>query len=242
MAQGLIQHSQVGLGYGCGIYEAPLPLPLYFNEPTGLATRENEIVLQTSYKCFLLIAVKAGYDQLLYKQLFVISNFAMWQVWQLIKVPKFYYTIIAFFFIFSHIKLPIDNFLTPVFDLIHQNGLNLTPYLKQTKGCSMNSAFFLKPHISNLYLKQWFEAKYNQQINTFSISQILSAKYSFFDFSQFATKKNLLKEKQHCPEHWPELEKALFDWLQCAEGSIAISQEVIREKARQFWPLLYPEK
>ena len=74
------------------------------------------------------------------------------------------------------------------------------------------------------------------------MSRILSAKYSYLDSPQSASNNSLLNEKRHRPEQWPELEKSLFDWIQHAEGSITISQEVIREKARQFWPLLYTGK
>lgn len=74
------------------------------------------------------------------------------------------------------------------------------------------------------------------------MSQILSAKYSYLDDPQSTSKDSLLNEKQHHPEQWPELEKSLFDWIQHTEGSITISQEVIQEKARQFWPLLYTGK
>lgn len=52
----------------------------------------------------------------------------------------------------------------------------------------------------------------------------------------------VLNDKRRRPEQWPELEKALFDWIQRAEERMPISQEVIREKARQFWPVLYPGK
>lgn len=54
--------------------------------------------------------------------------------------------------------------------------------------------------------------------------------------------ERLLNDKQHHPEQWPDLEQALFSWIQHAEERITISQEVIREKARQFWPALYPGK
>ena len=74
------------------------------------------------------------------------------------------------------------------------------------------------------------------------MSQILSVKYSYLDSPQSASNNSLLNEKQYCPEQWPELEKSLFDWIQHTEGSIIISQEVIREKARQFWLLLYTGK
>lgn len=97
----------------------------------------------------------------------------------------------------------------------------------------------LKPYLSNLELLQWFKSEYNQEINPSSITRILSTKYAYLDS---LSGERLLNNKRRRPEHWPQLEKALFDWIQRAEGQITISQEVLREKARQFWPVLYPDK
>lgn len=42
--------------------------------------------------------------------------------------------------------------------------------------------------------------------------------------------------------NWPELEKTLHKWIRLAENKTAITQELIRQKVRQFWPSIYPGK
>ena len=79
-------------------------------------------------------------------------------------------------------------------------------------------------HLSNLQLQQWFEAKYNQPINPSSISWILSVKYTNLDS---LSNEHLLNDKWCCPEQRLDLEQALFNWIQCVEEKITISQEVI---------------
>jgi hypothetical protein len=87
------------------------------------------------------------------------------------------------------------------------------------------------PQLSNLAIKQWFEDTYDQRISPASISEILSPKYTYLD----DLKKPLLKLKHYRRENWPELEVALFSWMQHAEHSIAVSREVLRQKADFFW-------
>lgn len=53
---------------------------------------------------------------------------------------------------------------------------------------------------------------------------------------------HLLNDKRRRTEEWPELEGAIYEWMQRAGSQISISQEVIREKARQYWPKIYPDK
>ena len=111
--------------------------------------------------------------------------------------------------------------------------------ISNNQKAALRAQHHLKPYLSNLQLQQWFEAKYNQPINPSSISRILSVKYTDLDS---LSNERLLNDKRRRPEQWPDLEHALFSWIQRAEERITISQEVIREKARQFWPALYPGK
>lgn len=94
----------------------------------------------------------------------------------------------------------------------------------------------LKPHLTRVQLQKWFEDEYKQRITLPSISRILSTK---FDWLQTANDFQL-DAKLHRIESWPELEVVLYQWIQLAGGQTAISQELVREKARQFWPSLYP--
>jgi hypothetical protein len=94
----------------------------------------------------------------------------------------------------------------------------------------------LKPYLSNKELGNWFYETYNQRVAPSSLTQILSAQYEFLDRIQ----THQIDDKRRRTENWPELETALFEWIQRAEGQITISQECIRLKAKQFWPEIYP--
>lgn len=87
------------------------------------------------------------------------------------------------------------------------------------------------PTFPNIELKRWFEAKYQQVISTSSVSEILSAKYTHLDNPINRTQS----QKRFRQEFWPELEDALFQWIQRAEATITISSYTIREKAEFFW-------
>lgn len=95
----------------------------------------------------------------------------------------------------------------------------------------------LKPHLTGLQIKKWFEEEYNQKITPPSISRILSSKYDWLDTAN----DTQLNAKRQRGESWPELEGALYEWIQRANTQLAVSQDAIRQKARQFWPSLYPE-
>lgn len=96
----------------------------------------------------------------------------------------------------------------------------------------------LKPYLTGIQLQKWFEEEYNQNITPSTISRTLSTNYNWLD----TAKDYQLDAKKHRAESWPELEQALYEWIQRAETQISVSQELVREKARQFWPSLYPEK
>nr|KMM72253.1 centromere binding protein Cbh2 [Coccidioides posadasii RMSCC 3488] len=89
----------------------------------------------------------------------------------------------------------------------------------------------LNPSLSNKALKQWFEALYKQKIALSSVSEILSKRYEHLDRPVNRTSN----QKRYRREHWPELETALYLWIQQAETSIKLSREVIRLKAEFFW-------
>lgn len=108
------------------------------------------------------------------------------------------------------------------------------PILNSQKA-ALRAQHQLKPHLSNIALKIWFETTYNQSINPSSVSRIISS-----DSASFDEATNRHQEKRRRTESWPELEKAIFEWTQRAEEHISISQEVIREKARQYWQTIYP--
>lgn len=111
--------------------------------------------------------------------------------------------------------------------------------ISNTQKAALRAQHHLKPYLSNLALKAWFEKTYNQTINQSSVSRILSAEFASLDDSSSASRYS---ENRRRIERWPELEKSLFEWIKHAEGTITISQGVIREKGKQYWPSLYPDK
>ncbi|KAL2699374.1 hypothetical protein AAEP93_009643 [Penicillium crustosum] len=72
------------------------------------------------------------------------------------------------------------------------------------------------PTFPNIELKRWFEAKYQQVISTSSVSEILSAKYTHLDNPINRTQS----QKRFRQEFWPELEDALFQWIQPEDTTI----------------------
>jgi hypothetical protein len=110
--------------------------------------------------------------------------------------------------------------------------------IPNSQKAALRAQHHLKPYLSHSQLQAWYKEAYKQKINLSSISRILSKEYAFLD----TIENHHLINKRRRTEHWPELEEALFEWIQQAEVQITISQEVIREKAKQFWPSIYPEK
>lgn len=96
----------------------------------------------------------------------------------------------------------------------------------------------LYPNASQKDLREWFEAKYRHSLSSGSISDILSNKYNHLDEDSSYPRES----KRQRRENWPELERALSEWIRHTESAIPISQEVIREKGKQYWPSLYPDK
>ncbi|EED22581.1 conserved hypothetical protein [Talaromyces stipitatus ATCC 10500] len=88
-------------------------------------------------------------------------------------------------------------------------------------------------HLTHQNLRKWFEDTYNQPIDRATVTRILSSKYAFIDELQ----EYQLKDKRHRVEQWPELEKAVMDWIRLAETEAPISQEAIRYKAQQYWDM-----
>ena len=94
-----------------------------------------------------------------------------------------------------------------------------------------------KPNYTLPELRNWFKSIYNQDVNESTISRALSSKYSFLDDNMT---HHRLDVKRRRLENWPDLEKAILSWIVKAERVIIISQEIVREKAKQYWPRIYP--
>lgn len=88
-------------------------------------------------------------------------------------------------------------------------------------------------------LAKWFEEKFNQKINMSTISRTLSSRYAFLDEMH----GKAVNGKRIRAENWPELESTLSEWIRRAKNQdLAVSQEILRQKARQYWPTIYPGK
>lgn len=103
--------------------------------------------------------------------------------------------------------------------------------ISNTQKAALRTQCQLRPHALNKDLQQWFQSTYSQTISLSSISEILSSRYSYLD----STENPYQNSKRRRPECWPELEKALYKWIQQAEGYISITGDVIREKVQFFW-------
>ena len=110
--------------------------------------------------------------------------------------------------------------------------------ISNSKKAALRAQNHLKPSLSDLHLQKWFEETYKQPIDPSTVSRVLSPRFVFLD----TLHTHQLSDKRRRTEQWPELDQTLFEWIQRAEGQITILQEVIREKARKFWPVLYPEE
>jgi DDE superfamily endonuclease/Tc5 transposase DNA-binding domain/Fission yeast centromere protein N-terminal domain len=105
---------------------------------------------------------------------------------------------------------------------------------------TLRSQHHSEPGMSYRELATWFEDKYDRKINLSSISRILSPHFAFLDNLQG---QHPLNGKRHRPENWPELEQALSEWVRRAKNqNMILSQEILRQKAKQFWPDIYPGK
>jgi DDE superfamily endonuclease./Tc5 transposase DNA-binding domain. len=92
--------------------------------------------------------------------------------------------------------------------------------------------------LTGIQLQKWFEDEYDQRINASTVSRIISARFDWLD----TAKEHQLDTKKHRLQHWPEFKEVLYEWIQRAETQITIFQAIICEKARQFWPSIYPGK
>jgi hypothetical protein len=91
------------------------------------------------------------------------------------------------------------------------------------------------PSATQQQLAHWFNEKYNHRPTQSTLSAILSSKYEYLDTNP---SDHIINVKRRRTAKWPDLEAALIHWITLAEGNIPISQEVIREKARDYWTKL----
>jgi len=63
----------------------------------------------------------------------------------------------------------------------------------------------ISPNQSNLELRKWFEATFNQRITPSSVSEILSSRFNSLDHQP-----HHLKQNRRRVQAWPDLENALI--------------------------------
>jgi hypothetical protein len=88
------------------------------------------------------------------------------------------------------------------------------------------------PHLTQPALAEWFEAHTGKPIRPNSVSEILSSRYTSLDSDQTKRPK-LLKQRRAA---YPVLERILSDWVYRQEQHLVISSDLIKGKARSFWP------
>jgi hypothetical protein len=90
------------------------------------------------------------------------------------------------------------------------------------------------PSLSQRELCTWFEESFGKPIRQATVSEVLSERYQHLDEqitpSQAASKKQRLQA-------YPALEHALSQWLFAYEATptLAITGDILKSKARQFW-------
>lgn len=93
------------------------------------------------------------------------------------------------------------------------------------------------PRLTQKQLQGWFQSQYQRLVTQPTISESLSAKYSYLDSS------NLLvhdKQQRLRVAHWPDLEEALYQWVIRHEADIPISGDLLKRQAGRFWQRLAP--
>jgi Tc5 transposase DNA-binding domain/Fission yeast centromere protein N-terminal domain len=85
-------------------------------------------------------------------------------------------------------------------------------------------------------LARWFQNTYQFPIDLSMVSRYLGPRYKHLDagVSRLDASKSRISK-------WSLLEEALFAWQQRAQNAhLVISGDILKEKAAQFWPILYP--
>lgn len=90
------------------------------------------------------------------------------------------------------------------------------------------------PDLTQPALAQWFEAQTGKPIRPNSVSEICSKRYTSLDSDP--TGGLLAKRLKQRPCDYPVLERILSDWVYRQERYLIITGELIKEKARSFWP------
>ena len=92
------------------------------------------------------------------------------------------------------------------------------------------------PHLTQKQLQGWFKTEFQRLVTQPTISESLSAKYSFLNSS---SNRSVPESRQRFrTAHWPELEKALFQWCQRVETDGAITGDLIKKEAARYWKRL----
>lgn len=89
-------------------------------------------------------------------------------------------------------------------------------------------------HLTQKQLQEWFLNQFQRVITQPSISESLSSKYSHLDSEELLNSSS----KRRKLVQWPELEVALFQWIQRIERDIPISGDLIKTQAAVFWKRL----
>jgi len=90
------------------------------------------------------------------------------------------------------------------------------------------------PDLTQPALAQWFEAQTGKPIRPNSVSEILSKRYTSLDSNPGGGKLAKRLKQRSCD--YPVLERILSDWVYRQERFLIITAELIKEKARSFWP------
>ena len=90
------------------------------------------------------------------------------------------------------------------------------------------------PSLSQRELCEWFEESFGKPIRQATVSEVLSERYKHLD--QQITPLQAARKKQRL-QAYPTLEHALSQWFFAYEATpnLAITGEILKAKARQYW-------
>lgn len=84
-------------------------------------------------------------------------------------------------------------------------------------------------------LSQWFADKFGKPIQQSTVSEILSTRWSHLDEDEQPVQGSAKRFK---PLAYPDLDRALAEWVLRAQKDVTITGDVVRVKAHQLWQRL----
>lgn len=93
-----------------------------------------------------------------------------------------------------------------------------------------------RKHLTQNALIVWFHDRFGRRINQSTVSDSLSDKYKYLD--DITSGSGDLSRRRERKPQWEDLDRALLAWVEASQSSVIITDEVLKEKARRFFPAI----